>query len=164
MLATKRRRWVHAVRPRANYNESVAFQELVVTRADGIRKLGFRRWYERQLIEAHAYLVTCFLAMILIAACAETFTVRASAWHQLESAALLVGGAIVCIASWRRYHVVLVRAERTGEQSTCTVCHTYGRFNVLEPAAGSRRERRPDGPDPRLRVCCRQCGHEWTID
>ena len=34
--------------------------------ADGIRKLGFRRWYERQLIESHAYFLTCFLCMIKV--------------------------------------------------------------------------------------------------
>ena len=34
--------------------------------ADGIRQLGFRRWYERQLIESHAYFLTCFLCMIMV--------------------------------------------------------------------------------------------------
>ena len=32
---------------------------------EGVRKLGFRKWYERQLIEAHAWLVTGFLAWLL---------------------------------------------------------------------------------------------------
>jgi len=26
--------------------------------SDGIRKIGFRRWYERQLIEGHLYLIS----------------------------------------------------------------------------------------------------------
>ena len=37
-----------------------------------IRKLGFRRWYERLLIEAHAWLVSCFLALVLAVALFET--------------------------------------------------------------------------------------------
>jgi hypothetical protein len=48
-----------------------------MTPADGIRKLGFRRWHERQLIESHLYLVTGFLSMILMLACFETFSFRA---------------------------------------------------------------------------------------
>ena len=39
--------------------------------ADDIRKRGFKKWYERQLIESHAYLVTCFLCMILVTALME---------------------------------------------------------------------------------------------
>ncbi len=137
-----------------------------MSRADGIRKLGFRRWYERQLIEGHAYLVTCFLSMILIAACVETFSLRAPGWQPLIVLAALIAGGLVCAASWRRYHVVLVRAEHTGEQSTCSQCHTYGRFQVIEPAPGdhTRNDFQSDDPDPTLRVCCRKCGHSWTID
>jgi hypothetical protein len=136
-----------------------------VSRAEGIRKLGFRRWYERQLIEGHAYLVTCFLSMIMVAACVETFSLRGPGLQPLIMLGLLVGGGIVCIVSWRRYFVVLVRAEHTGEQSTCSACRTYGRFQVLEPGDPSaRRESSVEVPDPRLRVCCRKCGHQWTID
>ena len=34
--------------------------------AENIRKLGFRRWHERQLIEAHASLVTAFMCLIVV--------------------------------------------------------------------------------------------------
>ena len=138
-----------------------------MSRAEGIRKLGFRRWYERQLIEGHAYLVTCFLSMIMMAACVETFSLREPALQQLVMLGLLFGSGIVCIASWRRYHVVLVRAEQTGEQSTCTACRAYGRFEVLEPALPGQsgpRESAADVADMRLQVRCRKCGHQWTID
>ena len=141
-----------------------------MSRAEGIRKFGFRRWYERQLIEGHAYLVTCFLCMILIAACVEGFSLRAPGWQPLIMLALMLAGGFVCIASWRRYYVVLVRAEHTGEQSTCCECNTYGRFQVLEPAPANGRSfirhlaRSADQTDPRLKVCCRQCGHEWMIE
>ena len=141
-----------------------------MNRAEGIRKLGFRRWYERQLIEGHAYLVTCFLCVILVAACAKTFSFRAAGWEPLIMLALLMAGGFVCIASWRRYHLVIVRAEFTGEQSTCGECKTYGRFRVTEPAPGVPGtynrdfDRGTDQTDSRLKVCCRQCGHEWMIE
>lgn len=136
-----------------------------MNRADGIRKFGFRRWYERQLIEGHACLVTCFLGMVMLAACTEVFSFRAAGWEPLMLLALLLAGAAVCITSWRHYHAVMVRAEATGEQSTCSACKTYGRFQVLEPAVERPVvERGGEQTDLRLKVSCRLCGHEWTIE
>ena len=135
-----------------------------------IRKLGFRKWYERQLIESHAYLVTCFLSMILVAACIEIFSFRGSFSEQLMLLVLLMAGAFICAASWRRYHVLMVRAECTGEQSTCEACRTYGRFKVMEPAptrTGSFTRKllwASDESDAQLKVHCRVCGHEWLIE
>ena len=34
--------------------------------ADSIRRLGFWRWYERQLIEAHAWFITGFICIVSI--------------------------------------------------------------------------------------------------
>jgi hypothetical protein len=34
---------------------------------EAIRKRGFRRWYERQLCESHAHLVTGLLSLIMMA-------------------------------------------------------------------------------------------------
>lgn len=136
-----------------------------MNRAAGIRKHGFRRWYERQLIESHAYLVTCFLCMVLIAACAEMFSLRGPGLEQLELLTLLAAGLFVCVASWHRYHVLMVRAELTGEQSTCENCRTYGRFSVLKPpaAAGSPAHAAAQ-IDSALTVHCKVCGHEWLIE
>ena len=73
-------------------------------------------------------------------------------------------------ASWRRYHVLMVRAECTGEQSTCKACRTYGRFKVMEPAptrtASFTRKLlwASDESDAQLKVHCRVCGHEWLIE
>ncbi len=33
---------------------------------DAIRRRGFRRWYEQQLIDGHLWLVTGFLALIMM--------------------------------------------------------------------------------------------------
>jgi hypothetical protein len=32
--------------------------------ADGIRKHGFRKWYERELLQSHAHLVLTFLSVL----------------------------------------------------------------------------------------------------
>jgi hypothetical protein len=141
-----------------------------VNRAEGIRKYGFRRWYERQLIEGHAFLVTCFLCIIMIAACAETFNPRAPDAQPLTMSALLVAACVICIWSWRRYIAVLLRAERTGEQSTCGTCGTYGRFEVVEPPPSAKAGFflsagfAAGHSAVRLRVRCRKCSCEWMIE
>ena len=52
-----------------------------------IGRLGFRRWYERQLIEAHAWLISCFLCMLAIAACVEVMSLRGPPLQTLSYAA-----------------------------------------------------------------------------
>ena len=68
---------------------------------DYIQRHGFRRWYERQLIESHAYLALGFVAllwMILLLGQGldlEQFGVRPRDWHGLVgilAAPLLHGG------------------------------------------------------------------------
>ena len=44
--------------------------------ADSIGRLGFSRWYERRLIEGHAWFVSAFICVIAIAACAEELAFR----------------------------------------------------------------------------------------
>jgi hypothetical protein len=46
--------------------------------ADSIGRLGFSRWYERRLIEAHAWFVSAFVCVILVAACMEDLSLRGS--------------------------------------------------------------------------------------
>jgi hypothetical protein len=141
-----------------------------MNRAEGIRKYGFRRWYERQLIEGHAYLVTCFLCMIVIAACAESFNPRAADARALLMIALLIAGFVVGVWAWRRYLAVLTRAEQAGEQSTCAVCATYGRFEVIEPPPSHAAkfflsaDFDAEHAAVRLRVRCRKCGNEWMVE
>jgi hypothetical protein len=129
--------------------------------AEGIRKLGFRKWYERQLLESHAWLVSGFLGMILVATALEVFEVRSLFLRLLAGVALGAIGWLV----WSRYVCALGLAERLGHGATCRQCGKYGSFEVL--ASGP--ERPPPGAreiDPAtiwLKVRCRQCGHQWTI-
>ena len=135
-----------------------------MTPAQGIAKLGFRRWYERQLIEGHVYFVTCFLSMILVAVCLDQID-----WRQPTRELLLItyvaGGVFLGLLSIRRYNFILWRAERFAEQSTCAHCATYGILQVL--AAGAARDDSPPralADNTWVRVRCKKCGHEWRMD
>jgi hypothetical protein len=134
---------------------------------EGIRKLGFRRWYERRLIEAHAYLVTGFLALILAVAFLELRGETAAGGERmtyLMSAVASLGGGIV---AWLRYHRMLALVEWAGEQATCPACGEYGRLRLLATrphALAGDRDSDLAAEIPLLHVACRACGNEWDID
>lgn len=131
--------------------------------AEKIRKLGFKRWYERVLIESHAYLVTCFLGMILAIAGIELVGGRQGLGRMLTGVAIGALGIVLCLYSWQRYHRLLVLAEHLGAGATCRRCGRYASFRLV--GAGPERADGEAGElDPIwLRVQCRQCGHEWVI-
>jgi hypothetical protein len=122
-----------------------------------IARLGFRRWYERQLLESHACLVTCFLCIILLAVCLEVAMPRpgfGSSFPALLTA--MVAGACA-LWSWNHYRVVFHRAERYGNVAHCEHCGTYARFSVERANPGDSLE------EPVLKVKCRHCGHRWSM-
>ncbi len=130
-----------------------------------IRTDGFRRWYERQLIECHAWLVSWFLGLIVLVAGLELFGAGAT---RIMGLGLLAAGLIVVAYSWARYRAMLATAERLGEQAVCPGCGSYARFRVLATCPAAL----PDGGDPAietarndlwLRAQCRDCGREWLI-
>ncbi|MCX7890789.1 MAG: hypothetical protein N2544_00280 [Burkholderiales bacterium] len=135
-----------------------------------IARLGFRRWYERQLVEGHGWLVTVFLAMIVVASCIEAADFRESVAQALLMAAFAAGAVLLAIHAWRRYLVTMTRAEALGEQSHCPACKGYGSFTV--EASGEQRERAVGDEAARyqplggawMRVRCRKCRAEWTIE
>jgi hypothetical protein len=136
-----------------------------MTPAEGIGKLGFRRWYERQLIEGHMYFVSCFLAMILLAATLEQIDWRGPLLQLLYMLGVVGAAAAVCFASLRQYSFLLGRAEVFGAQSKCEQCGVYGILRVIgagfeEP--GGLRLKRSD--NTWIRVRCKKCGHEWRMD
>jgi hypothetical protein len=129
--------------------------------ADGIRKLGFRRWYERQLIESHAWFITCFLCLILALACAEDLGFKTGGVKPLLMLGLIAGAGAVGVVALKRYRRLLDRAESIAEQSTCARCTTYGRIQVI----GSGLVSEPTAEAPGwMRVQCRQCGNQWLIE
>lgn len=124
--------------------------------AEGIRRVGFKRWYERQLIESHLYFITAFLCLIVAVAGLEGYNANADGASRLFMLMMVVGAAIVCGWSFQRYRLMLARAVRVAERSTCDKCATYG---VLDIARRSAAELRAG-----LKVKCRNCGHEWHME
>jgi hypothetical protein len=132
--------------------------------SEGIRKIGFRRWYERQLIESHIYLVTGFLCMVVVLACFEGFSLRMPGWETLmRLVVMMVGGAI---GWWTllRYLAVLTFAEHAAEHSVCGKCGTYRGIELSSTAtrpAGTREDEKAGLQSVGVR--CRKCGNEWVI-
>ena len=115
--------------------------------ADSIGRLGFARWYERRLIEGHAWFVSAFICVIAIAACAEELAFRGSIGRLLLYVLVILGAAATAIYGMVRYHQILGEAERIGEHATCGGCGAYARFKMIS-ASQAR---------------CRKCNHEWRL-
>ena len=119
--------------------------------AAGIGKLGFKRWYERQLLESHAWLVSCVLCLLAVAACLEELTFRGPLPRLLALGAAVFAAGAVAIYGWSRYRLLMEEVERFAERSSCPACRTYAAFRVVG-AEGSA-----------LRVRCRKCAEQWTL-
>lgn len=134
--------------------------------AEGIRKIGFRRWYERQLIEGHLYLISGFLCLITVLASAEEFSVRTPLWETILRLAAILAGCALCLWTTRRYLTMLGIAEYAAERSVCEKCATYRGLELI--GFGTRGAPPPGEVDEDavlpVGVRCRQCGHEWTIE
>jgi hypothetical protein len=127
-----------------------------VSAAIGTR--GFRRWYERQLVESFAHMITGVLSLIMMAIAMEMPEFRSTAGGLIALVAIAAVGGGLCIFAWLRFHQLLARAEYFAEQATCGRCRTYRRFAVV-----SSRER-PDAPAGcSIDVRCRACGNAWTM-
>ena len=136
-----------------------------MTPAEGIAKLGFRRWYERELIEGHVYFVTCFLSLMLTAACLEQLDWRGPLVQFAFTLAALILGGTLCVGALRRYNFLLARAECFGAQSTCEHCRAYGVLRVLDAGTADGSGSPVAAPDNSwIRVQCKRCKHEWRID
>ncbi|HRA79485.1 MAG TPA: hypothetical protein PK956_11810 [Burkholderiaceae bacterium] len=116
-----------------------------------IRALGFRRWYERQLIESHVWFATCFVALILVAAGLELLTLEGGLADFAFDSALILGGAVLGWQSWRRYVRLMLVAEGIGEQASCGACQHYGfRCGAVERG--------------RMQARCPKCGNQWLLE
>jgi phage FluMu protein Com len=135
-----------------------------MTVADEIGRRGFRRWYERQLIEAHAYLVTAFLALILLLAGIEALDHlrRSPAFYVVLIVAAAAAGMLMYVA-WRRFITLLQRAELFAAAAECPRCKTWGLFEVIGAEAASDDEPVEAGRPHWLRVRCRKCGQDWRV-
>ena len=115
--------------------------------ADSIRRLGFARWYERRLIEGHAWFASVFFCMIVIAACVEELSFRGSALRLLAYSAIVLAAVGIGLYGMARYQQLLTEAEALGERATCTACGAYARFQLISSSQAR----------------CRKCNHEWRL-
>lgn len=129
--------------------------------ADGIRKHGFKKWYERELLRGHAHLVAVIACTLgLMMALEATMRFRSTADQLIDLVALLLCAA-AGVWALRRYLYLLLRAESIANQADCPRCKVYGRLELAQPvpspsqAAAARVQR--------LAVRCRACAQEWHI-
>jgi hypothetical protein len=119
--------------------------------AEGIRKHGFRKWYERELLQSHGHLVLTFLCLVGVFAAFEALgSTRSRSDQALDVLAI---GVCVVVGVWalRRYLYFLQHAESAAHQADCPQCKAYGSFTLEGEQAQE------------LTVCCRKCSHRWTI-
>lgn len=122
--------------------------------ADGIRKHGFRKWYERELLGSHGWMVLLFLCTIGLFAALEGLSQSTGPDARLGNLVAIGLCGVVGVVALRRYLYLLLHAETVANQAVCAQCDTYGRLELLAEERGGER----------LRVRCRRCGHEWTIE
>ncbi len=120
--------------------------------AEGVRRFGFRKWYERELLSSHAHLLLTLLSSIALIGMLEVFK-GGSLEEKLLDVLLFVASGCIGLWALRRYLFLLMYAEEVANQASCPDCGAYARFDVVS-------EDRRSG---QLGVCCRACRHGWTI-
>jgi Zn ribbon nucleic-acid-binding protein len=121
--------------------------------ANGIRKHGFRKWYERELTQSHVHLFLLLLCTIGLLSTFELFTRQLPLTDQLGNVVSLMCCAGIGVWALRRYLFLLMHAEAIANQAVCPHCDTYGRLALLH-----------DEPQfERVTVGCRNCQHQWQI-
>jgi len=121
---------------------------------DGIRRLGFRKWYERELLQSHAHLALTFLCAVGLFGAIEA-AMHYTGWidRVIDALAVVASGAIG-VWALRRYLYLLMHAEHAANQADCPHCGTYARFTLVEGLPNASV----------VQVCCRVCAHQWSID
>ena len=115
--------------------------------ADSIRRLGFARWYERRLIEGHAWFISGFACLVAIAASMEELSFRGSVARLIAYVVVALAAAAIGIYALMRYQQILSEAEQLGQHATCSACGAYARFRLISPS----------------QVRCRKCDNEWCL-
>jgi len=119
--------------------------------AESIRRVGFRKWYERQLLSSHAHMILGFLSAVALVGSVEAY--RTSVTDAGMYALFVVVCAAVGAWAMRRYSMLLMRAEATANQANCPDCGDYGRFKIMRAGAGQHG----------FHVQCGKCSREWII-
>jgi hypothetical protein len=122
--------------------------------AEGIRKLGFNRWHERELIHCHGWLVVALLCAVIAFGAFESLLQHQTLWTLVSRGLIALLAGATTVWALPRFLAGLVRAQRASSQATCSECGTFGRLAVVT-----------EGRDGAwIKVCCRQCSHEWIME
>ena len=119
--------------------------------AVGVERVGFRKWYERELLSSHAHMVLTVLCTVGLLGSFEAMRGASEGDRALNLISVVLCAGIGLWAL-RRYLFLLTRAEDVANQANCDGCGEYGRFKVVGARA--------DATD----VCCKRCEHTWTIN
>ena len=103
--------------------------------AEGIRRVGFRKWYDRELLSSHAHMTLAILSSVAVRA-----------------------GTLIAFWALRRYLYLLMHAEEIANQANCPNCQAYGLLRI-DGAVQTGRDRGQLVP-----VCCKKCGFGWTLN
>lgn len=122
--------------------------------SEGIRKRGFRKWYERELIAGHAHLVLTILCALGLLGGFEVYDRHAVWTEQIATVLAVLLSAAIGTWALRRYLYLLMNAEMVANQAVCPDCKTYARFDLAAEQQLARDE---------VRVRCRHCGSGWLI-
>jgi hypothetical protein len=122
--------------------------------AEGIRKHGFRKWYERELMQSHLHMLLLLLCTIGLLGGFEVFSRKAPLADQLSIVASILACAGIGLWAMRRYLFLLQHAEHVANQAVCAQCKVYGRLDVLHVDIGRQS----------VGVRCQRCGHAWPIE
>ena len=122
--------------------------------AEGIRKHGFRKWYERELLQSHAHMLLLLFCAIGLLGSFEVFSRKAPLTDQLSIVASILACVAVGFWAMRRYLFLLAHAEHVANQAVCAQCKAYGRLEVLHVETARHR----------VGVRCTRCGHGWPIE
>lgn len=84
--------------------------------------MSFRRWYERQLLESHAWLVSCILCAVAVAVLAAGYlSFRRLGLELLVTLGAIYTAGLLSLHAWRRYSALMAQAQhrRRGVHVQC---------------------------------------------
>lgn len=120
--------------------------------AEGIRRNGFRKWYERELLSSHAHMILAVLSVIAMMASLEAIG-GGSPQEKLTDLLFVAACALIGLWALRRYLFLLNHAEGVANQASCGHCGEYGLLAVHAE----------DRPRRLVHVGCKRCMNRWTI-
>lgn len=125
--------------------------------AEGIRRVGFRKWYERELLSSHAHMTLAILAAVAMLASFEALR-GSPPEQQLVNVGMAAVSGLIAFWAMRRYLYLLMHAEEIANQANCPNCNAYGLLRIDGAERTGRDQNRL------VPVCCKKCSFCWTLN